>query len=59
MVSDPTVRLLLLTCLLPLAAAVPRAAETENLAERNLRRIVERQKDVLAEAAKEIGRAHV
>jgi len=54
MVSDPPVRRLrLLLALLLLIAAVPRAAEAENLAERNLRRIIERQKEVFADAAKQ------
>lgn len=54
MVSDPLVRRLrLLLALLLLIAAVPRAAEAENLAERNLRRIIERQKEVFADAAKQ------
>ena len=54
MVSDPPVRRLRLLLALPLLiAAVPRAAETENLAERNLRRIIDRQKEVFADAAKQ------
>lgn len=54
MVSDPLVRRLrLLLALLLLIAAVPRAAEAENLAERNLRRIIDRQKEVFADAAKQ------
>lgn len=54
MVSDPLVRRLRLLLALPLLiAAVPRAAEAENLAERNLRRIIDRQKEVFADAAKQ------
>lgn len=54
MVSDPPVRRLRLLLALPLLiAAVPRAAEAENLAERNLRRIIDRQKEVFADAAKQ------
>lgn len=54
MVSDPFVRRLRLLLALPLLiAAVPRAAEAENLAERNLRRIIDRQKEVFADAAKQ------
>lgn len=54
MVSEPPVRRLRLLLALPLLiAAVPRAAETENLAERNLRRIIDRQKEVFADAAKQ------
>ncbi len=54
MVSDSIVRRLrLLLALSLLTAAVPRAAEAENLAERNLRRIIDRQKEVFADAAKQ------
>ena len=54
MVSDPPVRRLRLLLALPLLiAAVPRAAEAENLAERNLRRIIDRQKEAFADAAKQ------
>lgn len=54
MVSEPPVRRLRLLLALPLLiAAVPRAAEAENLAERNLRRIIDRQKEVFADAAKQ------
>ena len=45
---------LLLLLTLVLAVALPlRAAESESLAERTLRQLVERQKDLLAEAAKQ------
>lgn len=54
MVSDPPVRRLRFLLTLPLLLAVtPRAAESENLAERNLRRIIDRQKEVFADATKQ------
>lgn len=61
MVSDQFVRRLLVTAflLLPFFAASARAAESpavagaETLAERNLRRIAEKQKDVFADAARQ------
>ena len=54
MVSHPPVRRLRFLLTLPLLLAVtPRAAESENLAERNLRRIIDRQKEVFADATKQ------